>query len=208
MSFEILFFLFSSIILTSALVVISARNPIHSVLFLILVFVNVIFILIHLEVEYLALTFVIVYVGAVAVLFLFVVMMLNIKIVELNKELIHYFPIGGMIGVVFLLDVFFIIFKSDLLPLLNTNFLNQFMITDWFSIVDDVSNIEAMGNLIYTYYFYFFVLSAVVLLIAMIGAIVLTAQTRDKEVHSQNIYHQVSRNSENAFFLTTLKNDR
>ena len=84
MSFEILFFLFSSIILTSALVVISARNPIHSVLFLILVFVNVIFILIHLEVEFLALTFVIVYVGAVAVLFLFVVMMLNIKIFELN----------------------------------------------------------------------------------------------------------------------------
>lgn len=120
MSFEILFFLFSSIILTSALVVISARNPIHSVLFLILVFVNVIFILIHLEVEFLALTFVIVYVGAVAVLFLFVVMMLNIKIVELNKELIHYFPIGGLIGLIFLVDVFFIIFKSDVTPLLKS----------------------------------------------------------------------------------------
>ena len=148
--------------------VISARNPIHSVLFLILVFVNVIFILIHLEVEFLALTFVIVYVGAVAVLFLFVVMMLNIKIVELNKELIHYFPIGGLIGLIFLVDVFFIIFKSDVTPLLNTNFINQFGITDWFSIVDDVSNIETMGNLIYTYYFYFFLSSAVVLSIAMV----------------------------------------
>lgn len=176
--------------------------------FLILVFVNIIFILIHLEVEFLALTFVIVYVGAVAVLFLFVVMMLNIKIVELNKELIHYFPIGGLIGLIFLVDVFFIIFKSDLMPLLNTNFINQFGITDWFSIIDDVSNIESMGNLIYTYYFYFFLLSAVVLLIAMIGAIVLTAQVRDKNIHSQNIYHQMSRTSKNAIFLTRLKDGK
>merc|ERR1712078_78023 len=108
---------------------------------MIVVFINIVFIIFYLEAEFLALVFVIVYIGAVSVLFLFVVMMLNIKIIELNKELIHYFPIGGIIGVVFLLDVFFIIFKSDLLPLLNTNFLNQFMITDWFSIVDDVSNI-------------------------------------------------------------------
>jgi len=101
MSFEILFFLFSSIILTSALVVISARNPIHSVLFLILVFVNVIFILIHLEVEFLALTFVIVYVGAVAVLFLFVVMMLNIKIVELNLSRFHFFNFNERMQILF-----------------------------------------------------------------------------------------------------------
>ena len=94
MSFEILFFLFSSVLLTSALVVISARNPIHSVLFLILVFVNVIFILIHLEVEYLALTFVIVYVGAVAVLFLFVVMMRNTNVIRLNREIVDYFSRG------------------------------------------------------------------------------------------------------------------
>jgi NADH:ubiquinone oxidoreductase subunit 6 (subunit J) len=170
--------------------------------------VNIIFILIHLEVEFLALTFVIVYVGAVAVLFLFVVIMLNIKIVELNKELIHYFPIGGLIGIIFLIDVFFIIFKSDIMPLLNTNFMSQFEIVDWFSIIDDVSNIETMGSLIYTYYFYFFMLSAVVLLIAMIGAIVLTAQVRDKGVHSQNIYHQMSRSSKNAIFLTTLSNGK
>jgi NADH-quinone oxidoreductase subunit J len=159
-------------------------------------------------VEFLALTFVIVYVGAVAVLFLFVVMMLNIKIVELNKELIHYFPIGGLVGVIFLIDTMFIIFKSDIIPLLDVNFLNQFQIIDWFSVIDDVSNIETMGNLIYTYYFYFFMLAAVVLLIAMIGAIVLTVQSRDKGVHSQNIYHQLSRGSKNAIFLTTLKNGK
>jgi len=103
---EFLFFLFSSILLTSSLVVITARNPIHSVLFMILVFINVVFILISLEAEFLALTFVIVYVGAVAVLFLFVVMMLNIKITELNKELIHYFPVGGLVGFIFLVNIF------------------------------------------------------------------------------------------------------
>jgi NADH:ubiquinone oxidoreductase subunit 6 (subunit J) len=164
--------------------------------------------LIHLEVEFLDLNFVIVYVGAVAVLFLFVVMMLNIKIVELNKELIHYFPIGGIIGFLFLVDVFFIIFKSDIMPLLNTNFINQFVLINWFEIIDDVSSIETIGSLIYTYYFYFFMLSAVVLLIAMIGAIVLTAQVRDKTLHSQNVYHQMSRSSKNAIFLTTLRSEK
>ena len=104
---ELLFFLFSSLILTAGLVVITARNPIHSVLFMILVFVNVIFLLICLQAEFLALTFVIVYVGAVAVLFLFVVMMLNIKVTELNKELVHYFPIGGLVGIIFFNEYFF-----------------------------------------------------------------------------------------------------
>jgi len=89
-SFEFLFFITSSIILTSAIVVVSAKNPIHSLLLMILVFINVVYGLFCLEVEFLALSFVIVYIGAVSVLFLFVVMMLNIKIIELNNELIHY----------------------------------------------------------------------------------------------------------------------
>ena len=99
---EFLFFLFSSIILTGGLVVITARNPIHSVLFMMLVFINVVFLLLFLEVEFLSLTFVIVYVGAVAVLFLFVVMMLNIKITELT-EIVHYLPIGGFVYFIILI---------------------------------------------------------------------------------------------------------
>ena len=116
---ELLFFLFSSLILTSGLIVITARNPIQSVLFMILVFVNVIFLLICLQAEFLALTFVIVYVGAVAVLFLFVVMMLNIKITELNKELIHYFPIGGLVGIIFLMNTFLILLSNGVNSPLN-----------------------------------------------------------------------------------------
>lgn len=127
---ELLFFLFSSIILTSGLVVITARNPIHSVLFMILVFVNVIFILIFLEAEFLALTFVIVYVGAVAVLFLFVVMMLNIKITELNKELVHYFPIGGIVGFIFLFNIFLTMLINGISSPLNFSLINQYNYMD------------------------------------------------------------------------------
>ena len=212
MNFDFLFFLFSSITLTSALVVISARNPIHSVLFLILVFVNIIFMLIYLEVEFLALTFVIVYVGAVAVLFLFVVMMLNIKIMDTDKEIIHYFPVVGIIGFLLFYDLFILVIKeSDLISPQGEGVdfimkLSEYQ--NWNSIVDNVSNIEVIGSLIYTYYFYFFLLSAVVLLVAMIGAIVLTSQKRDEGLHSQNVYHQLSRNCENAIFLTSVRNEK
>ena len=86
--------------------VISARNPVHSVLFLILVFCNAAGLLILLEAEFLALLFIVVYVGAIAVLFLFVVMMLNVKISEVQDEVLQYLPIGGLIGIVFLLEIF------------------------------------------------------------------------------------------------------
>ena len=202
---DFLFFIFSSIILTSGLIVISARNPIHAVLFLILVFVNVVLLLLLLEVEFLALTFVIVYVGAVAVLFLFVVMMLNIKVVELNKELIHYFPIGGLIGMIFLFDILLITINKEMIPVLNIEYMSQFTYLNWHEQIDPQNNIEVMGLLIYTYYFFFFLLSAVVLLIAMIGAIVLTTEVTDKSLKTQQIYQQLSRNSQNAIYLVSLK---
>jgi len=111
---QILFYTFSSILLTSALILIIARNPIHSVLFMILVFINVVFILLFLEVEFLVLTFIIVYVGAVAVLFLFVVMMLNIKVTEFSSGIVHYFPIGGFVGFFFLLNILFLLLFSGI----------------------------------------------------------------------------------------------
>jgi len=202
---EFLFFLFSSILLTSGLVVITARNPIHSVLFMILVFVNVVFILISLEAEFLALTFVIVYVGAVAVLFLFVVMMLNIKITELNKELIHYFPIGGLVGFIFLFNIFLVMLSSGISSSLTSSLVSNYGYVDWFALIDSVSNIETIGQLVYTHQVYFFILSGLVLLVAMIGAIVLTIQNKDKSIRTQQVFHQLSRNSKSAIFLTRLK---
>jgi NADH:ubiquinone oxidoreductase subunit 6 (subunit J) len=200
-SFEFLFFITSSIILTSAIVVVSAKNPIHSLLLMILVFINVVYGLFCLEVEFLALSFVIVYIGAVAVLFLFVVMMLNIKIIELNNELIHYFPIGSLIGLIFFFNIFLMLLKSNLIPLLNINFFDQFYLINWFNIIENTSNLEVIGSLLYTYYFYFFMVSAVILLVAMVGAIVLTAQNKDVTIYTQDIFHQLSRSTNKAFFM-------
>jgi len=117
-----LFYLFSSIALISGVLVISSRNPIHSVLFLILVFCNATGLLLLLEVEFLAMLFLMVYVGAIAVLFLFVVMMLNIRLTELNESILRYLPVGGFIGLIFLFEIFLVV-ESDLTPLYQTNLL-------------------------------------------------------------------------------------
>ncbi len=202
---ELLFFLFSSLILTAGLVVITARNPIHSVLFMILVFVNVIFLLICLQAEFLALTFVIVYVGAVAVLFLFVVMMLNIKVTELNKELVHYFPIGGLVGIIFLMNIFLILLSNGVNSPLDLSLTKNLTYKNWFEFIDSPTNIEVIGQLIYTHQVFYFLLCGLVLLVAMIGAIVLTSQSRDKSVRVQQVFHQLSRNSKNAIFLTSIE---
>ena len=204
MTFELtLFYFFSGVALFSAIMVISARNPVHSVLFLILVFCNSAGLLILLEAEFLALIFIVVYVGAIAVLFLFVVMMLNVKITEIQDEVLQYLPIGGLIGIVFLLEIFLII-EGDFVSLINPNQDNAVYIV-WFAQIDSISNIQTLGNVLYTDYVLFFLLAGVILLIAMVGAIVLTMSTRSS-LRRQFIYQQVSRDFDNAVFLVTHKN--
>ena len=204
MTFELtLFYFFSGVALFSAIMVISARNPVHSVLFLILVFCNSAGLLILLEAEFLALIFIVVYVGAIAVLFLFVVMMLNVKITEIQDEVLQYLPIGGLIGIVFLLEIFLII-EGDFVSLINPNQDNAVYI-DWFAQIDSISNIQTLGNVLYTDYVLFFLLAGVILLIAMVGTIVLTMSTRSS-LRRQFIYQQVSRDFDNAVFLVTHKN--
>lgn len=172
---------------------------------MILVFVNVIFLLICLQAEFLALTFVIVYVGAVAVLFLFVVMMLNIKVTELNKELVHYFPIGGLVGIIFLMNIFLILLSNGVNSPLDLSLTKNLTYKNWFEFIDSPTNIEVIGQLIYTHQVFYFLLCGLVLLVAMIGAIVLTSQSRDKSVRVQQVFHQLSRNSKNAIFLTSIE---
>jgi NADH-quinone oxidoreductase subunit J len=206
MTFELtLFYFFSGVALFSAIMVISARNPVHSVLFLILVFCNSAGLLILLEAEFLALIFIVVYVGAIAVLFLFVVMMLNVKITEIQDEVLQYLPIGGLIGIVFLLEIFLII-EGDFVSLINPNQDNTVYI-DWFAQIDSISNIQTLGNVLYTDYVLFFLLAGVILLIAMVGAIVLTMSTRSS-LRRQFIYQQVSRDFDNAVFLVTHSNTK
>ena len=115
---NLLFYIFSSFSIVSGIMVIQARNPVHSVLFLILVFFNSAALLLLLGLDFFALIFLVVYVGAIAVLFLFVVMMLNIKLAEINEKRLRYLPIGGVLGFLFLLEIFLIV-DNDLIPLLS-----------------------------------------------------------------------------------------
>ena len=195
-----LFYLFSSLALLSGIMVIQARNPVHSVLFLILVFFNAAGLLILLGLDFFAMIFLVVYVGAIAVLFLFVVMMLNIKLAEINERKLRYLPIGGLLGILFLFEMFLIV-DNDLIPLLSsskaTNEKNIAQIytldfTDWSAILETVTNINAVGQLIYTYYFYFLLLASLILLVAMIGAIVLTMH-KGVNVKRQEVFEQNTR---------------
>jgi len=176
-----LFYLFSSFMLLSGIMVIQARNPVHSVLFLILVFFNAAGLLLLLHLDFFALIFLVVYVGAIAVLFLFVVMMLNIKLAEITEKKLRYVPIGGLLGLLFLFEILVIV-DNDLIPLLSYNNIQAFQeyqhvgFINWVDVVHIVTNIHALGNVLYTYYFYYFLMASIILLVAMIGAIVLTMQ--------------------------------
>ena len=192
-----LFYLFSSFALVSGIMVIQARNPVYSVLFLILVFFNAAALLLLLGLDFFAIVFLVVYVGAIAVLFLFVVMMLNVKLAEINEKRLRYLPIGGLLAFLFLLEIFLIV-DNDLIPLLVdvTALINQDASPSAFiqysEIVETLSNIEAIGRLIYTYYFFFFLLASIILLVAMIGAIVLT-QHKSVNIKRQQVFQQNTR---------------
>jgi NADH:ubiquinone oxidoreductase subunit 6 (subunit J) len=246
-----LFYLFSSLALVSAMMVIRAKNPVHSVLFLIFVFCNAAGLLLLLDLDFFAMIFLVVYVGAIAVLFLFVVMMLNIKLAEISENVLRYLPIGGLIGFIFLVETLLIL-DTDLIPLLDVSYhqhqaglstfervflwgtfltssLAAFLSfqlgwtqwkNDWQEFsqdlssldlpssgpdarvmtsylqwplkVDQVTNIEALGQVIYTYYVVFFILASLVLLVAMIGVIVLTMH-KGVSVRRQEIFEQNTR---------------
>lgn len=196
---DFLFYLFASTTLISGILVIQARNPIYSVIFLILVFFNASGLLVLLGLDFFAMIFLVVYVGAIAVLFLFVVMMLNIKLAEINEKKLRYLPVGGVLGLLFLFEVL-ILLDNDLIPLLSYNITNQFFETqfaqlqlfDWASELSTSHAINALGNIIYTYYFYFFLMASIILLVAMIGAIVLTMQ-KNVRVKRQQIFLQNTR---------------
>ena len=193
-----LFYLFGGVTLLSAIMVISARNPVHSVLFLILAFCSSSGLLILLEAEFMAMIFIVVYVGAIAVLFLFVVMMLNIKISEVVEEIYQYLPVGGFIGIIFFLEVLLIV-DNDFVPLISTETSSSDYI-EWTSGLDAVSNLSSLGQVLYSHYALTFLMAGIILLVAMIGAIVLTMQIRTT-IRRQHIFQQVSRDADHAVYL-------
>jgi len=180
------FYLFAAIAVAAAVMVIAARNPVHSVLFLILAFFNGAALFILLGAEFLAFILVIVYVGAVAVLFLFVVMMLDVDFAELRQGMLTYMPVGATIGMILLVELALVLGAWTLTP--------QALLLVGSPTPDAavLSNTEALGLILYTRYIYFFQAAGMILLVAMIGAIVLTLRHREG-VRRQNIADQVAR---------------
>ena len=197
-----LFYLFSSLALLSGIMVIQSRNPVYSVLFLILVFFNAAGLLLLLGLDFFAMIFLVVYVGAIAVLFLFVVMMLNIKLAEMNEKKLRYLPVGGFLGCIFLFEIFLIV-DNDLIPLISSGSAGTpdlwvgrveslLYFTEWSHLINTLSNISALGLLIYTYYFYYFLVASLILLVAMVGAILLTLH-KGVSVKRQQVFQQNTR---------------
>ena len=238
-----LFYFFCFFVLFSAFMVIRAKNPVYSVLFLILVFCNSAGLLLLLNLDFFALIFLIVYVGAIAVLFLFVVMMLNIKLTEVHESIFHYLPIGGFVGFIFFLEFYFL-FNQEIVPLhldnfsqqndsflvfqfylfailaflkygfTTTNFSEKFQLYSdsffeklanidkfsfnhidyviWPTLIDSKTPVEALGQVLYTYYSYFFIVASLILLISMIGAIMLTLNP-NRAVKRQQVFEQNAR---------------
>jgi len=192
-----LFYFLSFLLIFSAILVISAQNPVHSVFFLVLVFFTSAFLLFLLEIEFISLLFVLVYVGAIAVLFLFVVMMLDIKITKYEKDLLFYLPIGGFLGIIFLLEVFLSL-QENLVPLLPSS--GREIYTNWLVLIDSLTNLDVLGQILYTYYFFYFLIAGIILLLAMVGAIVLTLNFTQKARH-QFVFRQILREKKNSMYL-------
>ncbi|MFO0108938.1 MAG: NADH-quinone oxidoreductase subunit J [Alphaproteobacteria bacterium] len=195
---DIVFYLFATVLIGAALAVIGARNPVHAVFFLILAFFNAAGLFVLLGAEYLAMTLVIVYVGAVAVLFLFVVMMLNINFEKLRVGFIKNLPLALGVALLLLVQMGALLYQSLFTPAPMVDASTP--IPD----LTQVTNTEAIGQVLYTRYALLFQLSGFILLVAMIGAIVLTLRARTG-VRRQKIIQQVSRTREDAVKLVDVK---
>ena len=189
------FYMFAIIAVAAAFMVIVARNPVHSVLFLIVAFFNSAGLFVLLGAEFLAMILIIVYVGAVAVLFLFVVMMLDVDFAELKAGFIRYMPVGAAVGALLLVELLLVLVTWVIDPQIAAT------ATSPIPPVSEVSNTEAIGRILYTKYVYFFQAAGVILLVAMIGAIVLTLQHKPN-VKRQNVAEQIARDPKAAVQVT------
>jgi NADH-quinone oxidoreductase subunit J len=193
---SLFFYVFAGVCIASAAMVILSKNPVHSVLFLILAFVNAAGLFVLMGAEFLAMILIVVYVGAVAVLFLFVVMMLDVDFAELREGFLTYLPIGGVIAFIFLFELLLVLGAWVIGP--------QVVRTSPIPNLDAVTNTAALGQVLYTRYIYYFQIAGVVLLIAMIGAIVLTLRHKPN-VRRQNIAEQVARTKATAMEIRQVR---
>lgn len=199
MFLSLLFYLFVNVLLLSSLMVIIVQNSIYSVLFLVLSFVSAAAILFLLECEYIALLFIVIYVGAIAVLFLFVVMMLNLKADTMSKDSLKYFPVGSFVGIVFLFEILVIVFNN----FKNNPYPNSFLFNfyqNWYEKIDSLTEVEVIGQILYTHYVLQFLIVGLILFLAVIGAIILTFDFSHQNEKSQITFKQLSRTYSSVLF--------
>ena len=195
------FYLFAFIMLASAVMVVAARNPVHSVLFLILAFFNAAALFLLAGAEFLGLILLVVYVGAVAVLFLFVVMMLDVDFAELKHGALKYAPIGALVGIIVAVELIVVFVGMHLAPSVAEH------VTQPMPDLAQRTNTEALGDILYTNYVFYFQLAGLVLLVAMIGAIVLTLRHKTG-VKRQSIAVQVARRPEDAIEIKKVESGK
>lgn len=191
-----LFYIFSTTLIISSLVVVGSKNAVRSVMFLILAFFNAAGLFIILGAEFLAMLLVIVYVGAIAVLFLFVVMMLNVDREEFKSEFNQHLPLLIMVAIVLF---------SEIMLIVNFSSVKFYDVKTLFPTPDNINNTKAIGNLLYTDFVLPFELSGAILFVAMIGAIVLTLKEETRFIKKQKISDQVFRNKENSLKIVKVK---
>jgi NADH-quinone oxidoreductase subunit J len=180
------FYLFAAVAIAAGVMVVTARNPVHSVLFLILAFFNSAGLFVLMGAEFLAMILVVVYVGAVAVLFLFVVMMLDINFVRMREGFLQYLPLGAMICLILVAELIMVGGAWVISPAADL------VASQPTAPVGEMHNTRALGGILYTDYIYLFQTSGLILLVAMVGAIVLTLRHREG-VRRQSISKQISR---------------
>jgi len=190
------FYVFSVIAVASAFMVIASRNPVHSVMFLILTFVNAAGLFMLAGAEFLALILIVVYVGAVAVLFLFVVMMLDVDFAQMGKGMLQYAPVGIVVGVILLLELLLVAASFVVSP--------EVAGTAVLPIDNTMHNTRALGQVLYTHYVFLFQAAGAVLLVAMIGAIVLTLRHRTS-AKRQNPVEQMARRASETLEVVKVK---
>ncbi|GFZ79613.1 NADH-quinone oxidoreductase subunit J [Elstera cyanobacteriorum] len=195
------FYLFASICVASGVMVISSKNPVHAVLYLILAFFNAAGLFVLMGAEFLAMLLIVVYVGAVAVLFLFVVMMLDINFAELRQGFLQYLPIGGLIGFILLIELLLVLGSWAVSPDAGSALVASA------ANVGGPTNAHALGRLIYTHYALLFQSAGLILLIAMIGAIVLTLRER-VGVKRQNVARQIARRRDEAVAVVKVESGK
>lgn len=192
----ILFYLFSFALIASALVVVSTRNMVHSVMFLILTFFNAAALFILLGAEFIAILLIVVYVGAIAVLFLFVIMMLNVDTKAIKAKISMHAPLLFCVAIIFFLEIFLVLKVSSA---------GNYQTASLFPIKAETQNVKALGEVLYTKFFLPFQLAGGVLFVAMIGAIVLTLRSNNRFIRKQKIDDQVLRNKENSLKIVQVK---